>query len=1248
MKRALILLVLWIILPRGGFIVNTPIAQTPALPTSEGPILHSADLPPTIDPADCGVPIEGPFGKDVEAFRGGDQGLGYELTPTWGDQETIAASSPQGPVTAAVINTEQIVALWKNLEGRLQYATWSGSWQPAQQLPADPASLIGNPAILASQSGSWEAYVSSLTGKIYWWQPTDTAWQTTGFETVNDAASEPAVVATDPQHTLLFYWDQQGNLRFTERQGDIGTTGGIWREKPLILRPQQTIYLPLIRKAPAAGSAYAEAPAAPLSSALSAASPDSDHAAVFFVNPQNQLWVIQWGLKNKADWSDARWSKLMEHVKIEKPAVASRHANHLAVAIRDLNGVAYLIEWTGATGWQAPFSLGKSDFDAPLTLAPTFVENLSVFGVDQSGGIWQKTWQADSSWTAWAALGTSVHPANNTLAAVVNHPDDMMLVYDSANNIVTSRHFTRLYQPPTESVLVNAGVTSGEPHGQALVWVDQKTLWITAEGAGENWEVNAVDMSGGASSPHGLAFLPAPHRYQASTNPYMAASDIDQDGDEEAVIATWYMGPPDTYVVTLVFSLLDFAVNAGEVTISILATQTVYSYSSSVWNYDAGLSTSLAFGDLNGDGSANELVLTYAQPEDVSYQGIFFKVYHYDTTTKALTLPIDATLPSDVKSYSDYNFYSATVQVSVGNLYPGMDSKQQIVLSQITNYVDPNCPAYGNWCLYSFPTLATYYLVSTDGSWNQGTWKLMTYNGKLVVSADSELADPDYWWKMLAINNGNGVNTTWTWAIPQYSFHFSSAMDTGDLDADGLDEIAYSYVDRVVVIDPTAAPTERLQFQRFDADMPIISQPLVKYTGLMRTLATGDVDEDGKAEILIEGFFYNNFLDFLSAYTPQLSVFGLMGDRKLLATNQYPLPTPGQGGRLNAVLMGDLDGDSFASRLQYCIKNIPDYRIIAVLNGAPRWYDSARGKPINASYGYYTTLDGKSSNAAWGTTYTRGASLTVGFRQEIDIPVVGEKIGEISASTRTEVMQTNGLNESSEVYNSSSQTLFFENGPGIVIYQMTSNDCYFYEIFKPGFEQDASKAITCTPGPLDNQKYLKDLGDWHQLARVPSWADVGHHAPDGSLSNDLGIRNNYLPALPVDSYLLLYEALPIPVEPSLSSTGGDWTWTQGNKTARIYSYQRQLSVTSSAGVEFFGLSIETSLTAGLGSDHSETMSWGKELTFYGRVWNFDPSYNQQCYTVVPYVYEAQAQTLAGVVYPYWEMDYYVPDIGQCH
>jgi len=1284
MKQALVSLVLLAVLLPGSFSANAAGPQPPADPVVEATgveatgveaqVLHSSDLPPVTDPEDCGVPLEGPFGKDAEAFRGGDQGYRYEFSPDWGNQETVAAVSSQEFLTAAVIHTEQIVALWKTPDGLLQYSIWNGSWQAMQQIPTPPAGWIGRPAILSAGTRDWEVFISAPSGKIYRWQPELTSWLLVkSFENASDARSGPEVVATDPQHTLLFYWNDQNFLRFTERQGSIGSDA-IWREKPLTVGKPYTAHLPMIALQSAANapspqvSASSQATAAdgpsPAASGLSAFSPDGSRVSVFFVTPRNQLWAVEWTRQNSSDWHDARWTKLMENVAIEKPAVSSRHVNHLAVAVRDLSGMAYLIEWTGLTGWQAPYSLNRDDFSGPLALAPTFVDSLSIFGVDAGGAIWQNIGKADGSWQGWVQLEGGEPVELNTLSAVVSQPNDMMLVYQAASgeNFISSRHFTSMYQPPEQDVAVSPGGINAYPHGQQLIWVDNKSLWVSVQGDddGKFWEANAVVIPPkGDVGPliSGTALLPEDAPYQDSSDPVMVSADIDQDSDDEVAVATWYTYTDSgTDFAILSVTVLDFAVNAESVTISPVGLVEPFHSSLNPGTIDSGLTTSLTWGDLNGDNSANELAVFWGRPENIQTDGMFLNVYQYNAASvpwfeKMVEKIKDFHLPHDTWSSPTAfpkSFYQSNVQVAAGNLYrqdlEGAGSKQQIVVSHVTNYLAHDlgfgfyCLKDTDWCFTAFPTLRTYE-VNAAGD----PWTLIARDEDMILSSDS------YWWDLLAVQNGNGHGDSYVDHVPMVSFHFGSAMDSADINGDGLDEIALSYADRIVYINPRIETENHVdvKLMRIDEAMPGAAEEPFNYRGLMRTLSTGDIDLDGKAEILAESFYYNNFLPILSTYVPKLSVFQVMGDETLLATNQYPLPLPGSGGRLHAVLMGDSDGDSFLSKLKYCVKGITDYKILAVLNGAPRWYDPETGKPINNSRGYYTTTDGKSTSTDWGTSYTRGASITLGFKQEINTPVIAQKIGEISASVKTEVMQTNGLNESWETYNSSSKSLLFESGLGIVIYQVAASDCYFYDIFKPGFEQDTSLVVTCTPATPDKDVYLKDLNDWQNLDRVASWVDVGHHAPDGSLSNNLGIPGNYWPVLPVDSYMVLYEADPIHVEPSSGETAGDWTWTQGKRASRTQSYQEQFNITSSAGAEVLGVTFETSLTSGLGESYSDTMSWSEELTFYGRVWNFDHKYDQKCYTVVPYVYEAQAQTLAGIVYPYWEMDYYAYDIGKC-
>jgi hypothetical protein len=62
----------------------------------------------------------------------------------------------------------------------------------------------------------------------------------------------------------------------------------------------------------------------------------------------------------------------------------------------------------------------------------------------------------------------------------------------------------------------------------------------------------------------------------------------------------------------------------------------------------------------------------------------------------------------------------------------------------------------------------------------------------------------------------------------------------------------------------------------------------------------------------------------------------------------------------------------------------------------------------------------------------------------------------------------------------------------------------------------------------------------------------------------------------------------------------------------------------------------------MGWDNSYTMSWSDSIAFAGG-YSWDGSGSD--YWVVPYVYQATAETKAGVTYPYWVLDYWVPGIG---
>jgi uncharacterized repeat protein (TIGR01451 family) len=111
-------------------------------------------------------------------------------------------------------------------------------------------------------------------------------------------------------------------------------------------------------------------------------------------------------------------------------------------------------------------------------------------------------------------------------------------------------------------------------------------------------------------------------------------------------------------------------------------------------------------------------------------------------------------------------------------------------------------------------------------------------------------------------------------------------------------------------------------------------------------------------------------------------------------------------------------------------------------------------------------------------------------------------------------------------------------------------------------------------------------------------------------------------------------------------TGSPSTWSvqksSGATTMKTGSFETNTTV--SAGFDLFAFSMDASFTAGYGKEWSSSVGWEEGIEFTGSVYAFPTScQGDPCksYSVVPYVYEAQAVTNAGVRYPYLEQDYYV-------
>ena len=93
------------------------------------------------------------------------------------------------------------------------------------------------------------------------------------------------------------------------------------------------------------------------------------------------------------------------------------------------------------------------------------------------------------------------------------------------------------------------------------------------------------------------------------------------------------------------------------------------------------------------------------------------------------------------------------------------------------------------------------------------------------------------------------------------------------------------------------------------------------------------------------------------------------------------------------------------------------------------------------------------------------------------MPVIAVDVGELRASVTKIFMSSQGISRSSEIYESWSVGLGFENtGLGIVVYEVIPFTCYFYDVYHPAAPADTSRAMSCIPAAQD--PLAQDSGAW--------------------------------------------------------------------------------------------------------------------------------------------------------------------------
>lgn len=1108
-------------------------------------------------PEQCDVPAQLPFGEDVEVVLAPWNGTASLRRINQAQTEDTRNMTDWSCSDVVPLGTEYYAWLAKdhasgNTWVRGWYPYWSDCDNPLCGM-ADLANLgnvPGSPALLSRRPSEWSAFAHYGDEiRVY-----EGSWQTVPGTT--GAGSDPVVVSKESNHIALFYVQNDGTMMFTE-------WNGVWRQEsiPLNFIGSFKIYLPIVLRA--SGSAVTQsflpsnASAVPAFSAnLAAVSRGRDHLAVFGVDTNNQLWVREWTQLNEADWGDTHWVKLMDDVALARPGVTSRHINHLGVMVRNTAGHSYYIEWSTQGGWQSPEVMGTRTFASPLSLVAESMDSMAAWGVAGNDSLYKRSWTEEAGWSNWTFIDQDVD-ASQVVGTAVSRIGDGMVSWNRLNGQCYRRHETNM-----ERTITSTGISdpvTGLPRSQELIKVAGRTVWVSANKDSSGWSITAYDVVSGTA---GYLALPHGSDSEAFTNRVsVAAGDLDADGDDEVVVATFRQNGSD-----LDISVLELSFTVTTIEISIAVTENELGLL-------AGDDVNVAIGDMDGDAVENEIAVGYQNGTQS-----MIRLYRY--AEQALPLVTAETLLSFFPIHYD-------LEIAMGGIY-GQFPGEQLVVMRVASLIPP----------YATEVVRTYRL---DGSTLTEIEQLESHD--LVVSL-------------------------WDGA-------YMSVLTTGDLDADGQEDIVY--------VVPSAEINSIYAFYNVQVGSHLtVTLDLNTSAPGWRSLAVGDVDRDGRSEVVMgstgeaQPWTDIRVLDFgkSSITTLEFDRLNISGTADVIDGN-------------HTILLGDVDNDSFMADLVGCAA-FAEVQVLAVLNGVPRWYED--DVPVQDNVGEYAITSGGGSGESYGQNGTWGGSLSVGFEHEFDAPLFAIKLGEIRASVTAEFMYSMGV--SWDTYTSTTYTSgysFWNDSLGMVVYSGEDHICYYYDVYAPDAPANTSTMMACNPtGPAYQD--FKSLEGWHSPAwkatAGDSWVDVGHRSPYGIYTNDV---TTYDSALPIDPFMLKYTWDPAtPIRVSGDPVGdmlGQWYIEEMTGGAQENVHGWDTSVTVSAGATFADLTVDTSVTGGYGREWTRSVNWEETLSFGGGVYKFTGAYD--CYDIVPFVYRAKARTQAGTAYPYLELDYYVPWIGAC-
>lgn len=933
-----------------------------------------------------------------------------------------------------------------------------------------------------------------------------------------------------------------------------------------------------------------------IASELSAISRSDIQMAVFGVDAAGQLWYRERLTPNELDWSDTAWIKLLAGVAISKPAVTSMHTNHIGVVVKDSGGQPYYTRWS----WKPPEKVYL-----PL------VKRAGPAGKQASIQSSVPVFTAPYGWSTPVAVGSATFAAPITLA------------------------------PRGVNALVALGIQADNNLYEA-VWTENGGWgnWQAIAGAGNMAPTQVVAAV--MRRVNDVLLIGRYDNNQAWSKHYTNLNKTVSD----TALGTPREGSPRAQALAFVngkglWVSLTRQESSGAWQAEARQISTGDSASLALEHADSGQTTdrvSIATADLDVDG-ASEVVVATLQANHLNIDISVLEFSFPDSGTPAISatrlFPAWPALNGedvnvavgDLDGDQFQNdvvigYRSGTSAMRFGFFHYGENG---LAIQGTTTQIN-----YKDWCGGGGCTVGAHDLEITIGKVAKEI-EAPQKREQLVILDVAQVNKPGLTYAQDWIAVRHWITETGnldpvkecnilTPAAPGSASSiagspYAADLRTADMNSGGLENIIYTFGDRLAAItDLTTCDYQEL-------------------TGLPdkeRSLGIGDIDTDGRNEATIS---YRDAASTTSALFEMVEGNALRTSAQRTVSGSY------------VMLASDVDNDTRVAELAGC-KTFAETKVVAVVNGPPRWYD-ANG-PIQSSGGEYGRTETGGGGTSDGTTLNLGASFSLGIETEINVPIVAIKAGEFRFQATYDFMKSMGT--TINTVHATTQEMGYEyesNSLGMVVYNSTEFTCYYYDIYLPSQPEAKNRAMMCKPTGRVSAEDFKPLEDWHspsfKQAAGPSWVDVGHRSPGGVHTNNLEVQGNYPYTLPVDAGRVKYTWDKFsPVKVSRSSIGGFTNYWHisdmlGGETEHIRSSED--NVTLSAGLTAWGFTFDTSGTLGFGHEFSSVTSWESTLEMGGAVEKFTA--DRPCYDIIPYVYKARAKTAAGVVYDYLELDYYL-------